>query len=237
MSKKRGYSVGEIIITVIFILWFIGTLVGLLYFSDKDNVAMVVLLFGNYLFVFGLSAIFLVGMKLKKIWILLFPIIGLTMMVMGSIFMRSSDKAKLKIENLTPVLLISVFIVVGIGLVLITIAEDNRLKKICTYRIMAKCIKLNTTISRSNISGYGTRIRRLYAPVFSYYFREKNYVVAHDKYTNYGYPEVDESVYIFINPDNPSEIYFPSKINKILLISGGIIFLIAGSISMYLYIS
>ena len=59
--------------------------VGLLYFSDKDNVAMVVLLFGNYLFVFGLSAIFLVGMKLKKIWILLFPIIGLTMMVMGSI--------------------------------------------------------------------------------------------------------------------------------------------------------
>ena len=47
------------------------------------------------------------------------------MMVMGSIFMRSSDKAKLKIENLTPVLLISVFIVVGIGLVLITIAEDN----------------------------------------------------------------------------------------------------------------
>lgn len=129
MSKKRGYSVGEIIITVIFILWFIGTLVGLLYFSDKDNVAMVVLLFGNYLFVFGLSAIFLVGMKLKKIWILLFPIIGLTMMVMGSIFMRSSDKAKLKIENLTPVLLISVFIVVGIGLVLITIAEDNRLKK------------------------------------------------------------------------------------------------------------
>ena len=62
-------------------------------------------------------------------------------------------------------------------------------------------------------------------------------MVAHDKYTNYGYPEVDESVYIFINPDNPSEIYFPSKINKILLISGGIIFLIAGSISMYLYIS
>ncbi|NLK99681.1 MAG: hypothetical protein GX271_03365 [Clostridiales bacterium] len=237
MSKPGKYSAGQVVFTVIFILWFIASILGLIYFSENDNTGMVVLLFGNYLFIFGLIGIYFGGIKLKNIWILLFPTIGLVLMVSSAIFMWGSDKAILQLGELIPVLLLCLFIVVGTGLVLGTIVSDNNLKKRCTYQIIAKCVKLNSRLFRSTSRDYGSKVKRLYAPVFSYYFRNKNYEVEYDFYKRTGYPNVDDRVYIFINPDYPTEIYWPSKSTKLLLIAMGSIFIIAGAIAMYLFVS
>ena len=217
MSKPGKYSAGQV---VLLLFSYCGYCIytGLIYFSENDNTGMVVLLFGNYLFIFGLIYIFW-RHQIKVYGFLLFPTIGLVLMVSSAIFMWGSDKAILQLGELIPVLLLCLFIVVGTGLVLGTIVSDNNLKKRCTYQIIAKCVKLNSRLFRSTSRDYGSKVKRLYAPVFSYYFRNKNYEVEYDFYKRTGYPNVDDRVYIFINPDYPTEIYWPSKSTKLLLIA------------------
>lgn len=237
MNNSDKYSVGQIIFTIVFLLWFIISILGMIYFSENDNTGMVVLLFGSYFFIFGLIGISLGGIKLKNVWILLFPTIGLALMISSAIFMWGSDEAILQLGKLIPILLLCLFIVVGIGLILGTVVTDNNLKKRCTYQIIARCVKLNSHLSRTTYGDFGTKARKLYAPVFSYCFEGKNYETEHNIYKNFGNPNVDDDVYIFINPDYPTEIYFPSKSTKLSLISIGIIFVIIGIVAMYLFVS
>lgn len=234
MNEKEKYSVGQKIFGVVFMIWFVASLVGIIYFTGKENTAFAILIFGQYFFVFGIVGICSGGLTLKTSWILLFPAVGLVVMICSGLFIWGSDDITDQLTNLLPVMLISLFIVIGIGMVLGPIVNEKALKKRCTYQIIAKCVRLNKSYMGSGIDDVR---KEVYAPVFSYYFRGNEYEIGYDVYKSYGNPEVNDSVEIFINPDNPSEIYWPKSGAKILVICIGLGFTIMGVFAMFMYLS
>jgi len=218
----------------IVLIFIISALIGIPLVAKK-NPLMALFMFGIYFLFFGMIIIvpMIKEKSLKKnIPILIFPIIGFGICVVSGIYMWGSKYNIVLSEKTVPALILILFVIMGVGFTFIPMIS-NKNKKEKWSLINAKCTKLNSRFLNDNDSGYSTQTE-VYAPTFEYSYNGNQYSTMSNTYSNVKLPKIDEYYDIYVNPDNPNEIYQPSIANSIVLFIIGSSLLFSGIGCLYL---
>jgi len=224
-GNNRGYSAKAYALGVAIVVFFIGCVVGMFYFSKREPM-MCVFILGLFFLVFGLIGISsdIKGKTLKKnLQMFIFPIVGLGCMIYASIAMWG-DKFHITLsEKCAPVLILCLFILAGGGMVLGRVLTIKGKKEKYTV-VTAKCVGLDRQYS-GNTS--------VYAPIYSYCYNGIEYNTKLNFYSNIDVSKVGTKEDIYINPNNPKEIYRPSIKQSMGIIILGIIIAASGIVGLY----
>ena len=213
------------LIGIIFIIWFIGSIISMVYFS-KINEYYTIMIFGQYFLVFGIIPL-KSAKGMEKLMSVPFILVGLCCILIPYLIMNPEVLSiSLNWDAIIPILLILAFIIAGLAMIFIPIINKNRLKKVCTIMVSAKIIDYKYT--------YGDNGNKLYSPIYEFDFNGKKHNVSNEVYSNIGNKPIDTIVNLMINPNNPEEYIDNSKVNKFLLVLG-IIFL-SVSIPVFIYL-
>lgn len=131
---------------------------------------------------------------------------------------KASDKITIATFIIIPLLMIFMLIfgnsengkgmgvclfLMGAYVMVLPIIRRSVMLKRCTERIMAVCIYLDKRLNRSSKGGrYYT-----YAPQWEYTFNGRVYKHQEQGHSNIGVPKIGDEHEIFVNPDDPEEIY------------------------------
>ena len=116
-------------------------------------------------------------------------------------------------------------VIVGLWLFYSKAYKYTLLKKRCTYRVQARVFSLD--------SKFGGKGGRFYNATYEFFFNERRYVISNDIWEKIGSlfrPAAEGSVVdIFINPENPHEIYdyIVDRGRRTGIIGGILMFLVA----------
>ena len=208
-TSKKGTIGG-----ILFIIWFISSIVLLLIMSEK-NTNYTVMIFGQYFLVFGLIAFFK-NKGTGRLISIPFILIGLASVIIPYLMLNPEILGiPINWESVIALLLILVFVIAGISLIVIPIINTKKLKEKCNVEIEATIIENKSKYNNGNI---------LYCPIYEFTYNETKYNVTNNIYTNINVKPVDTIVKIKINPNNPEEFYNGNKFLLICIIIG-IIFL------------
>lgn len=217
MGNGRKYGVGSILASIVFLIWFFASIGAMIYFSRHDMGALVVTLFGQFFLVMGTAAI-ISGIANKDFQpiTLIFLLIGIACMVGGCIFQFGSETVIKHLENALPYLLLSVFLIVGVSLVLTTYVGSKRRHERCNYCISAICVDLKSQYHDGS---------RIYCPVYEVYFRDETIQISSNVFSNINRISVGETREIYLNPEKPTDFYEPKEekaINIFKYVMGGL---------------
>ena len=203
MENNRKTGTGMILLSVVFVIWFIASIVAMIYFSQTNKGALVVTIFGQYFLVFGLIAV-ISSLKSKKFqaFTLIFPVIGIGAMAGGCIFRFGTEELKKQAEAALPYLFLGLFFIIGVSLVLGTYLTSKRKHEVCNYCITATCVEVKSHYDDGS---------RTYCPVYEVYFRHETMQICNNFYTNIHRVEVGETREIYLNPEDPNEFYEPKE--------------------------
>lgn len=197
MDKER--VVGTIA-TIVFLIWFVGSLGGMVYFGNVHKWAMVMAILGQIFLVFGVLFI-ISGIKDDCNFQLVaayFPILGGILLVLAYHYGVNGKEAVAFIEKYLPCLSGFAFLMVGISVVSVTFFKHRRKKRVCDYSIMATCVDLK----QRRYIGWKT-----YCPVYEIYFHDQTIKLCDRVYSNANTIEVGTRKELFINPKKPKEFY------------------------------
>ncbi|MBR3834878.1 MAG: DUF3592 domain-containing protein [Lachnospiraceae bacterium] len=207
MSGNGKNKVSDAILSIVFLMWFVASIVLLIYFAKTGKTALTLAVFGQYFLVFGIiglvSTISNNGFKLRCLPILLFPLVGLGGIAGGIIIQYGSEEFKKRCTDAVPMIFIVLFIVIGVFLIIAGLYSSLFLKLTCTEYVNAECVEVKKQYTSNH---YET-----YCPVYSFSYNGQNYMVCNDIYTNRFIPAVGQSYEVYINPNNPMKIYEPLR--------------------------
>lgn len=222
----------NIIITIVFLIWFVGSIVGMIYCSHNDMPYLVITLFGQYFLVFGLFAT-IGGIRDKHFqpMTLLLVLIGIGAMACGLILQFGTASMENIVENLVPYLLLSIFVIAGVGMLMGGILYYQKKQTTCTYAVNAKVIDLKKHRSDGTTT---------YSPVYEYYYGGEYVKYESNTYTNVHVPQIGDYKELRINPSNPREVMEGSAAKALLIffvIMGSMFVLggIGGMIATYIW--
>lgn len=220
-DSKQKASIGEWILGSIILIWFFASLGLMIYLADVNSYYMVICL-GQLFFVLGL-----LGLSKKAKIGIIFVIVGLSLVIIPILMMNPN--LEVNWDFVIPIIMLCVFLIVGIGLLLLPSIIYKKKDKEFSISLTAKVIGLKET--------NGNRTK-LYAPIYEYYFNNKNYRISSNTYSNVNVPNVDDVVEIKINPQDPQEVYNPGSKKTVIIILGlmGIMFIAMSCLSLYLFI-
>lgn len=194
----------DTIIGITFLVWFIGSLVGMFLAGESQNaLEWILILFGQYFLVFGL-----IGVNAKKeespkqfpYIILVFPLVGAACVVAGVYMLIGGKIARENMNNIAPFLFLALFILVGIFMVYNSLSKMLYLKRVCTYEVNAQCVEISTSWSSSKHGGYN----ELHMPIYSFWYNSEEHRVKNDIYTSKNFI-VGEYYKLMVNPNNVQE--------------------------------
>lgn len=156
---------------------------------------------------------------------------------------RASDKLTIATFIIIPLLMILLLIfgnaqngkgmgvcmfLMGAFVMVLPILKRSIMLKRCTERITAVCTYLDKKLNRSSKGGrYYT-----YAPKWEYTYNGKVYQHQERNHSNIGVPKIGEEYEIFINPDDPDEIYRKDLKGSIFQFFIGAIFALVGVLAV-----
>ncbi len=212
-KEKKTYSITDIIFTVIFLIWFFGSIFALI-ITAEINPYYTVIIFGQYFLVFGLIGLY------KKVLIGgIFAVVGLICITIPILMMNPQLFEKTIIwDTVIGTLLILAFVLTGLGMAIIPIINRKRLQNRCTYEISATVIRNDIDYNEG---------KKLYCPIYGFYYKGKQYEVSSNQYTNINVKEIGNFETIKINPNNPEEFLSDSrnKFDNITITFGLLMFL------------
>ena len=212
------------LIGIVFIIWFIASIIGLIYFS-KINEYYTIMIFGQYFLVFGMIPLFKAEGSDKLISIP-FLSIGILGLVIPYLMMHSELLGfEINWESFLAFLGVLIFFLVGAALFITPIIKKNRLKKVCTETVSATIIKHHTYYSDG---------KTMYCHVYSFKYINKEYKVSDNYYTNVGVKPVGTVVELKINPDNPNEFLDNSSYYFISMTIGFVFLAVSIPVLIYL---
>ena len=230
MNKGNSSKAGTVF-AIIFLLWFIASIGGLIYCSANDMGILVLALFGQYFLVFGIIAIVSeIKKKNFNFIILLFPLIGICAISYSIVYyMGITDLAKI-METLLPFGILALFFLIGAGIFIYAIKLNTTTNKRCTYSVDAVCIKRKAQYSRKH--------GKIYCPIYMIEYKGKIYELSDRVYTNIVNVKEGDSRTLMINPDNPHEFIDPVQIRITTIFSMimGLLFMVTPAIVLYLII-
>ena len=210
---------------IIFIIWFIGSIVSMIYLSNI-NEYYAIMIFGQYFLVFGMIP--LVKEKgMDRLISVPFILVGLCCIVIPYLMINPDILfINLNWDAIIPILLILAFIIAGFSLLFLPIINKKRLKKVCNVMVSAKLVDYKYTYSDNG--------NKLYSPIYEFEFNGKKHNVSNNMYSNIGVKPVDTILNLMINPNDPEE-YMDNSQSNIIVIVLGVIFLIV-SIPIFIYL-
>ena len=210
---------------IIFIIWFIGSIVSMIYLSNI-NEYYAIMIFGQYFLVFGMIP--LVKEKgMDRLISVPFILVGLCCIVIPYLMINPDILfINLNWNAIIPILLILAFIIAGFSMLFLPIINKKRLKKVCNVMVSAKLVDYKYTYSDNG--------NKLYSPIYEFEFNGKKHNVSNNMYSNIGVKPVDTIVNLMINPNDPEE-YMDNSQSNIIVLFLGVIFLIV-SIPIFIYL-
>lgn len=197
----------EKIKSILFIIWFITSLILMCSLGSINGMYSLITL-GQYFLVFGI-----ISFGANKIAATSFSIIG-----SGLIIFPILNLINLKINwsILAPSLMFIGSIIIGLTLVLATLLEEKKRKKLCTVPVEAIVTHYTYIYSKSE---YGRR--KSYSPIYKYQYNNEIYESVYPFFSNVkSLINTDKNVTININPNNPTEIFVRSKVTKFIIMIG-----------------
>lgn len=131
----------------------------------------------------------------------------------------------IQVAEFSPMIALIMIVMGGAGLWLVIsgIFGGVIAKKKCSVAVTAKCVDLHNSVRPPRAGSRGPRV--LYCGIFTFWYEGKEYTVADALHSNIGVPEVGQEYEIFINPDNPEQMWRSKKKENIFTILGGVAFL------------
>lgn len=114
------------------------------------------------------------------------------------------------------------FIIFGLGIIIIYTVHMIGKKKRCTYLITATVIGL-----KKQRDSNGTT----YSPIYQFWFNGAEYTVTTSYSRNFALPEINSQKELHINPKAPTDFYDHSILYQFSLLFMGILFIFGGVIS------
>ena len=203
MGNERKHGIGSIIISIVFLAWFLGSIGAMFYYSQQKMGAMIVILFGQLFFIFGLIAV-ISGIMNKDFQpiTLIFPLVGIGCLVGGSIFQFGSEAIVKYLNDALPYIFLCLFMIVGASVVIGAYFTSKRKHETCTYCITATCVEVKSRYHKGS---------RTYCPIYEIYFRDEMIQICNNVYTNMNHIEVGETREVYLNPENPKEFFEPKE--------------------------
>lgn len=222
MNEKKSNFASNLLGTI-FLIWFIGSLGAIIYFSEKgDSIEWILILFGQYFLVFGIIGI---GNNLSKqlfpFLLLIFPLAGIALISSGVYMLIGNER---QIDNLVnviaPFLLASAFPIVGILFLAMSLQSYYKTRKYYTLELDAQCKEIVTLP--------GVDESDTYMPIYEVSYCGKTYTLQNDAYTNIERWVVGESYKIKVNPNDIHEFVDDNEktINKFQVVFGIIAILV-----------
>ena len=219
--------------TIFVVIVFVGGFIGAMVFHKTEPRATIMCI-GAIFFFIGLFVLFSQKLSLNNIPILIFPIVGLLMIIIPALMFIAEDSDELEsefVERLAINCFIGVFVLVGISLIVFPPVIHNLKMKVFTVSIEAVCIHLDRHISRTRKG----RRTITYAPTWEYDYNGNLYTYKESTYTNLSVPKVGAVYPLLINPDKPEELYRPIKSVRMLLLFMGTMFTAMGILALVMY--
>ena len=228
-NKGKKGKVGGII----FIIWFIASLLAIMEVGRQQSIWAVVL-FGQYFLVFGI-VFMIVSIKNKGPFYLplISVLVGAGVMVGSLIYKYGTAVIKEKVDEIIPVILLSLFVIIGLGLLYLVYRTLFILPKKYNQVVSATCTEVLKTRSTGEHHHHW-----LYCPVFTYTYNGVEYNSCDNVYTDTKYEE-GEHYEINIDPENPEKFYYAKGIDKTLIIEllMGIVFTAFGLYTIFMYLT
>ena len=228
MEKEKS-GVFKLVISFVFLIWFVTSLVFMVYFAHKGEGPVTVMIAGQYFLVFGIIAI-VSGISNRSFQpiSLIFPVVGTGMIAGGFIYGYGSEDILSYAEKYLPDLFLVIFFAAGIVMILGRLYSSKKKRTNCTYVIMATCVDVDTQWRKGS---------RSYCPTYEIYFKEETIRLCDHFYTNMDHISVGEKRELHINPDNPTE-FFEDKKEKMktaFLCTLGTAFIVISVFALYMY--
>lgn len=216
----------DTILGIVVLIWFIGSIIAMMWVGETENSWLMPAIFGQIFCVF--SCIFIIP-KIKErnfskvdYLLFVFPLIGIGCIAYSFLKRYAGEKFWSACGSffvlIAPFLGVSVFLIVGIILLIIGYKKVISPRRRCTLKIEAWCIEVKENWSIKNGRSYTT-----YCPVFEYYFKGQEYKVSDGIYTNVVSYNQGDYYNIYIDPSFPTIFYEPRRnigIGAILLFMG-----------------
>lgn len=218
-NNMNGLDPQKVLISKIFIGWFIGTLLLILITAYSGHRLISVMLFGQFFLVIGIALLKKNNFDIKKIGVFfLFPVVGLFMIVVPFLKLITQNSF-----DFGSVILFATFIL-GAGIMILPNWRINQLKKHCTVRINAKIVDV--------VSGWRNH-RRVYFEVYEYSYMGQTYTQRYDE-SSFDDRVIGQYREIFISPNEPTLIYREGgKVNSLLYIIFGLMFMLPSLLAMF----
>ena len=210
---------------IIFLIWFIVSFVGIILFSKKFP-GISLIMFGQLFFGVGCFVISKTKNKLENFFLFIFPIVGFIIILVGIFMLINSPSLNKMITPLIPYIALGVFFLIGVGVCVFPFISDNIKRKRCTVELEAIVVDLKTRLGTS---------KRLYSPVYEFYFMHITQRVCNEFYSNVGLPNIGDRQILFVNPNNPNDFIIKKDSNKVFtVVIGSIMMLGAIAISIFM---
>lgn len=216
--EPNKHSIGSIIAGILFLIVFIGGMIGI-YIGTTDDIRISIISLGAILLAVGIVAA-VNGIKIKgakKITPLtiaaIFILIGAGLIIypLLNIFTGFVIGNEIIVYSA-----LGMFVLIGLLLIIIPIAKNLYLKKVCTVVVEAKC----TELASSGFYYYDGRCSP-YIPVWEYTFDGVTYHEKEPTARNFALPSEGDYCELHVNPDVPTEFYQEaSPVNLFFLILG-----------------
>ena len=216
--EPNKHSIGSIIAGILFLIIFIGGMIGM-YVGSKADLRICLMSLGAILLSVGIVAA-VNGIKIKgakKITPLtiaaIFILIGAGLIIypLLNIFTGFVIGNEIIVYSA-----LGMFVLIGLLLIIIPIAKNLYLKKVCTVVVEAKC----TELASSGFYYYDGRCSP-YIPVWEYTFDGDTYHEKEPTARNIALPSEGDYCELHVNPDVPTEFYQEaSPVNLFFLILG-----------------
>ncbi|MBQ7766445.1 MAG: hypothetical protein IJ397_06365 [Lachnospiraceae bacterium] len=215
MNHNHKYTFGDILISIIFIIWFIGSIVAMVFFARSGMPALAIGVFGQYFLVFGIAAI-VSGIKNKNFnpIVLIFPIVGIVAIVGSCIYQFGSEVMMDMVEKSIPYLILGVFFIVGMILVIVAFRIAVGQKNRCTEPVVATCVEV--------LEKYSVEGGQLLCPVYEINYGMNKIQICNNVYMSDRDVCVGDCKDLYINPDNPQEFYEGKIHLKTAFVVGGL---------------
>lgn len=202
-NKQQETTKGETIKGILFILWFLASIGFMWYFSETGKPVLILALAGQYFLVFGLIGIFSSRKELvNHCWILMFPYTGIGLFVSGiSLWL---DKSNTQIPML---FFINLFTLFGLCLLVMFAQKLYKAGK-CTETVTGIVTDKRVHIHYSDNATGARKRRSTFCPVYRITFKEQEYLLCNNEYTNIMVPGIGDRKTLKIDPSNPGANYF-----------------------------
>nr|MBQ8252284.1 DUF3592 domain-containing protein [Lachnospiraceae bacterium] len=232
--QQREYTLKDWIISIVFLVWFVGSLAALLLTARAGQPAAAVMVFGQYFTVFGVIA---AGDQIKKIKagnaqpiFFLFLLVGLSTFIMAACHQFGDESTKEAVISAIPYVGVGIFFVTGLMLIgNYVFVYVNKSK--CTVPVTGTCVKVSVQYKNR---GNGTGYQSLYCPIFEYTYGGQIYRKGNGVYLMVKTAEEGDEKQLFINPANPEQFHEEDSaaatgVNSLVL---GIFFVIVSTIGI-----